>query len=218
MSLPLAVLIERLQADVPSKDSVPTAEQYERLVRAAVDNLGRRAGHERITTLSIVAGTASYDLPGDFMRLIRLESLAFSAGVMHTSAGLVPIPLEFAERVTVNGLTLILYPTPTYSTTRYLTYQAGWELDDADEYVDMTEEQAETLLLHAAAGALSLQANYYAQQAWQYAIGDERVSKERLSVELRAQADHRMAEYKARSASYNGPYGSRSEYNVDAYR
>src|SRR4051812_19286525 len=75
MSITLASLVARLEADVPAVSSVPSADQYSQAVKDAVADLSRRASVTRVSTLTIVAGTASYALPSDFQRLIRLAQI-----------------------------------------------------------------------------------------------------------------------------------------------
>jgi hypothetical protein len=217
MSISLAELAARLEADVPARDSTPDAEQYQRCVKAAVGDLGRKAGRYKISTLSIVANTATYSLPADFLKVIRMESLVHPDNILHTAAGIVPLETGFKERYTVANGQITFYPTPGYTMDRYLHYQAGWALDATDVYTEMGEDEAETLLLEAGSQALLLQANYFAQQAWQYAIGDERVSKEKLAAELRAQGDALHGRYLARVERHNAAYGSRSEYSGTEY-
>lgn len=216
MTLTLLELTNRLEADVGARDGVPSADQYQRCVEAAVSDFGRRAGRHKIATLSIVSGTATYDLPTDFVALILLESLQSPDNVLHTAAGLVPISEGYNEYHTIAGGQITFYPTPTYSMTRYLHYQAGFVLV-AGSYAEMDDGHAEILLQLAQAKALTLQTNYYALQAWQYQIGDERVSKERLAEALRAQAKAVNDSYLAAITSYNSSYGSRASYTAGSY-
>lgn len=217
MSISLNDLVDRLQEDVPAREAIPSADQYQRCITGAVDDFGRRAGRVKISMLSILSGTASYPLPDDFVRLIQLESLQYPDNLMHTAAGLVPLSQGYSEHHTIADGQITFYPTPSYSITRYLHYQAGWVLDAGNLYQEMGEEHAEVLLHHAAHKALLMQANYFAQQAWQYQIGDERVSKERLAEQLRNQAKEQIEAYKAGIATYNGPYGSRANYPAGSY-
>lgn len=217
MSISLNELTDRLAADVAARDSIPSAEQYRRLVIAAVTDFGQRAGRYKIATLSIVSGTATYALPTDFVRLTQLESLQYPDNLMITGAGLTPLPQSFQERHTIAGGQITFYPTPSYSITRYLHYQAGWVLDAGDNYDELEEGHAEILLQHAASKALTLQANHYAAQAWQYQVGDERVSKEKLAEALRAQSKAVNEAYVAAITTYNSSYGSRASYPEGSY-
>lgn len=172
MTITLASLIARLQADVPAVSSVPSSDQYSQAVKDAVADLSRRASVTRVATLAIVAGTASYALPSDFQRLIRLSQIGVlyplasdarltwdewdrQGGVVVTSQGLVPFSGSYREQTTVTGSTLTIYPTPAVSADRQLVYAAGDSLNDAgDSYDTLTEDRASIALLLAAATCL----------------------------------------------------------------
>ena len=219
MSISLSSLVSRLQSDVPARNSVPSAEQYERAVTEAVADFSQRAPMEKVSSVSVVNGTAAYTLPADFVKLIGLESLVNASGVLITDSGLVPVSSSFSERLMVNGTTLTIYPTPTYTMARDLWYMAGYILDDDAAYADMSEAEAALVMMLATAKALGWQANAAALEAWNYQIGDERVSKERLAEALRSQAQDFERRYyetvrdqKARptGSRYRAPDGSYS--------
>lgn len=220
MGVSLATLRERLESDVPAYKSVPDEDQYERAVRTAALDYSRRRPLEKLTTLSIVSGTAAYDLPNDFLKVIRLEMLVSADGVLHTSAGLVPTSTAspFRQRYYIGGGQITFDPTPQYTMSRDLWYAARYALDSDDVYADMDEEVAGIVLLKAQAIALGLQANKASQEAWQYQIGDERVSKEKLAGELRAQKKEKEREYLvAVEEGQVGPTGIRADYEAGAY-
>ena len=218
MTMPLSTLISRLQADVPPRDAVPSSEQYERCVRAAVEDFGRRAGRSKIGSLSIVSGTASYTLPSDFVRLIEMDSLTNSSDVILTGSGIIPVGSGYSERWTIANGTITFYPTPSYTMTRNFEYLAGWALDLSNEYADMGEAEAEALLHLARSQALTAQANIAAREAWSYQMGEARVSKERLAAELREQAKQTRVDYDAALMSYNSrSVGMRATYSLDEY-
>lgn len=213
MTVPLALLIAQLQDDVPARNGVPAENQYERCVRNAVADYGRRNPLRKLTTLAIVSGTASYSLPSDFLRVITLESLTSPDGVIISGTGLIPVSATFKERYYITGTTITFDPTPTYTVSRDLWYAATYVLDSSSEYADMTQAVADTAMLKAQSLALHLQASKAAQEAWQYAIGDERVSKERLSEALAKEAKALDAEYQAAVAAAIGPVGMRADYS-----
>ena len=216
MSVSQAELIVRLQTDVPARDGVPSAEQYGYNVEDAVRDYSRRRPRTKVTTLSIVSDIASYDLPAEFIRLIRIASPAIVAsddgGILITSEGLVPFSADWREHYTIANSKISFHPTPSYSTTRDLWYAAGHVLAGAD-YAEMGADDVEILLHRARSLALELQASKAAQEAWQYAIGDERVSKERLAAELRAAAELAEARYQRALDRAIGPAGVRSRYD-----
>jgi hypothetical protein len=210
MSISLSSLVSRLQSDVPARNSVPSAEQYERAVTEAVADFSRRAPVEKISSVNVVSGTAAYTLPTDFVRLVQLESLTIANGVIVNDTGIIPVSSSFSERLMVSGTTLTIYPTPTYSMERDLWYMAGYVLDNSDAYPDLDEAGAALVMMLATAKALSWQANAAALEAWQYQIGDERVSKEKLADALRAQAqDFERRYYQAVQEQRVKPTGSR---------
>jgi hypothetical protein len=218
VTITLAELVNRLEEDVPARDGLPSAAQYERCVKDAVADYGRRAGRTKAATLTLVAGTATYDLPADFVKLVRLASPAGAGSVLYGAGGkLVPVPAGYRETYTVANGQITISPTPTAAGTREMTYQAGWALDETDSYPEMGESEAETLLMLAASKALTLLANRAAQDAWSYQIGDERVNMERLAEALNRQAQALADQYKAALASQHGPYGTRSRYPEGSY-
>jgi hypothetical protein len=64
-----------------------------------------------------------------------------------------------------------------------------------------------------------LQANKAAQEAWSYQIGDERVSKEKLAAELRAQAQAAEQNFldQVAGAGAGGTIGLRADYGPGEY-
>lgn len=219
MTIALTTLVTQLQADVPARNSIPSATQYEQCIKDAVADYSRRKPRRKVTTLTVVSGTASYDLPEDFVRLIRISQPAEYAdsGVIISSDGLVPVgSKDWEEHHTIAAgadgiMKITIYPTPTYSTTRDLWYSAGHVLNGSDEYAEMTWRDSDVIMYKARALALELQANKAAQEAWQYSIGDERVGKEKLAAELRAQADTQLSCYN--SALEATPAGMQSRFD-----
>lgn len=211
----LASLVTRLQSDVPARNSVPSATQYEQAVKDAVAEYSRFVPEQKIANLSIVAGTATYDLPDDFQRMIRLASLGGSGGVVVDSNNFL-VPMgglgEVNERYTINGRTITFYPTPTYTLSREYSYTAYHILNSGD-YTNLTGEAAGVVMLKAQAICLILQANKAVQEAWQYSIGDERVAKERLAAEMRAQAQLLEQQFIHSAAGQRGQHGTRARYS-----
>jgi hypothetical protein len=206
-----------LEDDVPARNSVPSNSQYQRAVKTAVEDYSRRRSLTKLTVLSIVNGTASYDLPDDFLGVIELATLTSQDGVLVSGAGLIPVNATFEERYYITGLTITFDPTPTYTLDRDLWYKAGYALGADSAYTDMTEAVAGVVLLKAASLALGWQANAAAQEAWQYAIGDERVSKERLAAALEARALKMRDEYEEGVEAETGAVGMRAKYDSRGY-
>jgi hypothetical protein len=167
-------------------------------VKDAVADYGRRAPMQKVTILNVISGTASYTLPADFVKMIRLVGLFdIQAGLLNTAAGVIPVGVSFKEYVMVQGSTLVLSPTPNYSMAREMWYMAAYVLDASNVYVDMTDDVAALALLKAKALAVMAQANAAAQKSWNYTIGDETVNKTQLSAQLREQAKMLNEEYLA---------------------
>jgi hypothetical protein len=218
MSVALADLVTRLQADIPARSSVPSESQYEQCVKDAAADYSRRRKMQKMTTLNIVSGTATYDLPDDFLRLIKLErSTVMDGNVIIANEGLIPVSSTYEERHIIAGGQITFYPTPTYSQSRDLWYAAGHVLDGDEEYPDMTEDDAGIVLLKAAACALRRQANAAASgqgNVVEYQIGDERVKKSDVAGSLRSQANDMEREYLAAVEAAVGALGVRASYNL----
>lgn len=175
MTITLAELVARLEADIPAVSGVPSAAQYAQAVKDAVADLSRRASVPRVSTLSVVAGQAAYTVPDDFQRLIRLAAIGaqypltpagcldwrydYFGGVFVTPAGLVPFTGSGREQYTVTGDQLTIYPTPQTSADRDLVYAAGDAVsDDGLSYPTLTEDRAAIALLLASAMCMERQA------------------------------------------------------------
>jgi len=186
-------------------------------VKDAVRDYSRRNPMQRFTEIAVVSGTASYDLPSDFVFLIRLDVPVGDEGVMHTSSGLVPLSQSFDERWTVIGSQIVFTPTPTYTLDRSLQYAAGHVLS-AGVYATLTEADAAVVLLKAQALALRKQAlsvvTSTTGEIVEYAIGDERVKKMSPGTALKAMAKELEAEYLERVKVMVGVQGSRARYDV----
>jgi hypothetical protein len=197
MGIAFSTLVSRLEGLAPAQNEMPSRAQYEQYVRDAVWDFSRRAPMQKTLNLSIVSGTASYTLPSDFFRLIRLAStINLQEGVMNTPSGLIAVSSSsFRERIMVQGGSLVIYPTPTYTMTRELWYMAAYVLNAIGLYADLTEETAAIVMLKGQALALGLLANQAAQQAWSYSIGDESVTKTSQAPQMREQVKGMEAEY-----------------------
>lgn len=217
MGIALDDLVTRLQADVPARGGVPSTAQYEYAVKDAVGDYARRRPMTLITTLSVVSGTATYNLPADFLFVIKLDDFTALDGIIHTATGIVPLSSDWNERYTVNGRTLTFTPTPSYTLARTLRYAAGHVLDGDEEYPYLTDEDVGILLLKAQASALRKQAlasvTATTGEITEYAIGDEKVKKSSPSESLRATAAALEAEYLEQVQRAVGPQGSRARYD-----
>lgn len=213
METALSDLVAQLAADVPARNAVPADDQYTRCVTDAVADFSRRAGRVQVSQLRLEAGMASYPLPDGFVRLVQLvwpsAEYSPSGGVLITSRGLVPYRPDCLPRHTIAGGRISFYPAPVFAATVDLVYQAGWVLDEEQNYPELGEEESGIVLQLAAARALEIQANAAAQEAWSYQLGDERVSHEKLAEALGARAQAARQTYLERVAGYVGPIMTR---------
>jgi len=208
MGILLNDLVADLTADVPAVDGVPSSDQYERAVVEAAADFSRRCGTEKIAQLVVVAGTAAYGLPDDFEKMIIIETPYSPDGVLVSVSGLIPLPQNWTERYTIRNRQITFSPTPTYSMTKDYRYKAGWALNDAgDEYEDMGQEEADIILLKAAATCLTRQANVGAPEAFSYRQGDVAVDTSGSVTSTRSEAEGREKAYLAAVDRYNGRYG-----------
>ena len=115
-------------------------------------------------------------------RSLLLLSLMFTNGILKH---LVERPRPW---LTVEGLTLTIRPTPTYTISRPLFYGAAHVLDESDAYPYLTGPEVELVMLRAQASALMTLANAAALEAWKYSLGDESVDKTGLAKTLMEQA------------------------------
>lgn len=215
MSMQLSELVDQLKGKVPARNNIPGDEQYRQAVIDAVDDFSLRASREKIVLLAIVNGKSTYDLPEDFVKIIKLEGLAFSNGILNTPAGLVPMSSRhsldtFRERLLVSNRVLTIVPTPVYSMQRELRYAAGWALDPGDEdygdefYADLGDTEARIILLKAQGDCLSLQANTQGGGILRYSIGDESFDKSAGVDALIKSVDNIEARYLAAVDRYVG--------------
>ena len=219
MSIALGDLVSRLQADVPARDGVPALAQYEYAIKDAVADYSRRNPMTLIASLAVVSGTATYNLPADFLYLIQLDLLVSADGVLHTADGLIPTAASWTEFYTINGQTITFVPTPTYTMTRTYRYAAAHVLDDDDEYPYLTDENCAILILKAQALALRRQAfsliTSGSGEIVEYAIGDERVKKSSPSERLNAAASALEAQYLEQVQRAIGTTGSRARFTAN---
>jgi hypothetical protein len=94
MSVTLADLVSRLQADVPARNGVPSPAQYEQAVEDAVEGYGLRRPMQKTSDVAVVSGTASYGLPADFVTIFLRKQkrfLFFLGGFMQTEGVCNPV-------------------------------------------------------------------------------------------------------------------------------
>jgi len=201
----LADLKTLLQSEVPAVDSVPTSAQYEQAVKDAVLDFSRRCGLTKISTLAIVSGTATYDLPADFLKMISLDALVGVDGVIVSQGGLIPLSKDFEEEWTIANKQITFLPTPAYSMTRYFKYKAGWVATSGD-YTTLGEDEAQIVLLKAKAIALSKISNAQSGDSIKYSFGAVSEDLGGMSDSSRKDSEAVDKEYLEACRVYNGQY------------
>lgn len=208
MSVSLSALIGRLQGNVPARNNVPSDNQYDQAIRDAVGFFSRDASREKIATISVMSGTATYALPADFMRMIQLVSLSNPTGIFITNAGIIPIGNQ-VERYTLAGGNITFYPTPTYTLEREYRYAAGWALTESGAeqiYQDMTETEAAIVLMKAQAECLGAQLNQASGGVVRYRIGDEEYDKSGGISALQGRIERLEAQYEKAIQTYRNQW------------
>lgn len=213
MGILLAELVAKLTEDVPAEGGVPSALQYENAIKDAVKDFSEQCGVAQLGTLNIVSGTATYDLPADFLTLIKLMSLGAPDGVLHSAEGLIPVPASFCEKHTLRNGQITFYPTPRYTMARDFSYKAAWILTEATdeydnaEYETLTEREARIILLKAQAIALTKQANAQAGTSIKYSFGAVSEDLGGMSDTTRKNSNDIEREYDKACERYNGQVG-----------
>src|SRR3990172_704225 len=214
MSIYFSELVARLMDDVPAENDIPSAMQYENAVKDAVADFSEQCGLEQIGTLNIVAGTAIYDLPADFMKLTLLETF-FNAmdGVLHSVDGLLPVSATWTEKFTIRNGQIRFYPVPRYTMARDFSYKAAWVstvIDDEypdEEYATMGEREARIILLKAQEIALNKGSNAQSGSGIKYRFGGGSEDLGGTGEGSRKTAYALQSDYEAACKKYNGTVG-----------
>jgi len=177
----LTGLVARVTADVPAYNIVPSSGQYTQAVKDAVDAYSLRNPIVDTTTLSLVADTADYDLPSDFIVEIRMRAPELAD--------------YYGEEWEIKGDgTVTFYPTPDVAHDYELRYCARHTLSGND-YADLTDTDARVLLLYAKSLCLQMKSDKAADDAWEYTEGEQRVSKVKQSAAFETRAKKAEADY-----------------------
>lgn len=188
----LAALVAELQSEVPAVNSVPTTAQYTQAIKDAVAEFSRRCGRKKTAALNIISGTAAYNLPADFLKLIALESFASADGVIISNTGIIPVSADWDETYDIIGQTITFYPTPAYTLSRDYEYKAGWVLTGAsgsETYATMGDDEAQIVMIKARGLALEKISNAQASSGGlRYSFGavsaDKSVGSESLTNKI----------------------------------
>lgn len=212
----LSELVERLAEDVPAEDGVPSVTQYQNAVRDAIRDFSERCGLEQVSTIQIVSGTATYDLPSDFVSLISFPKFASFGGVIHTEEGMIPIgdATLWVERHSIRNGQITLFPVPRYRLLRQIRYKAAWiataiEGDSGDEdFETLGEREARIVLLKAKSIAMNKLSNAQAGSAIKYSFGAVSEELDGGAESTQSTAELMENEYLEACKLYNGQYVS----------
>lgn len=208
MAIEPDVLVQRLVGSFPALTE-PTALQ---IVEDAIEQFSQDVPIMTSTTLAIRSGTASYDLPADFLFLIELPALVSSDNVLLSDGGIIPLTTAWEERWYIEGDRIRFEPTPVYTLNRTLRYAARHVLADG-VYSRLNENGARLVLLYARYLVLQAQAAAAGESGWRYKIGDEEVDKSRLGQALLAQTKDALESYQVAVKQLKG-YGGMGRVEV----
>lgn len=215
----LTDLTSRLAGLVPAQNGALTTAQYKQAARDAVADFGRRVPRRLIATISVASGTAAYDLPAGFQKVIRLEPLAGRDVQRNAMGFLVPPPLGgWQERYTISGGQITFYPTPNYTLERTLLYAAGYPYDNGDDVFTGLLEGFEDIVLMKAQAVTHAQvaAAAVAGYGLSYRIGDVSVERS-LTPPQNALIDDLNRAYLSACSTLVGRIGMRSSYDGTEY-
>ncbi len=183
MATLLSTMQTALTALVKTYDSVPTTAQYQQAVEDAIDDFSNRFPLIGTATLSLVADTADYDLPSDFLRVIRLRAPTVSA--------------QYQEEWEIKDAdTITFYPTPSTAHSLTLRYCARYAASGSPTtYTDIGDTESRVLLHKARAICLGMIADQVARDAFQYAEGEQAVNKTKQSEAFRKMARAALEDY-----------------------
>lgn len=211
----LANLVAQLEALAPAAGDTPTAAQYEQAVRNAVADFGRRVPRRLVASIPVTAGTAAYDLPAGFQKLIKLERIIPNSHRRNADGLLVAFGTTFEEQITVDGDRISFYPTPGYTLERDMIYAAGYPYDaDADTFTGLTDHYAQTALIKAQALIMQTLGAAAAGAGTTYRLGDLQVDKSKTTQNYAATAAALEGQYAQAVSQINGPTVHRSFYEV----
>jgi hypothetical protein len=204
----LAALISELQSEVPAVNSVPTTAQYTQAIKDAVADFSRRCGLAKVGSIAVLSGTASYDLPDDFMKLISMNALAGQGDVIISNAGIIPVPLGWEETWTISNKVITFYPTPGYALTRYFKYKSAWILtgsSGSETYAALGDNEKDIVMLKAKGLCYDKIANKMnSSGTLKYSLGAVSVDKGGGSESFSKKAYHSHGDYVRACDDFNG--------------
>ena len=213
MSVALADLVTELQDWVPPTDGRPIAAQYQSSIKTAVMAFSNIAGMIKRFVLDIEIGQNTYNLPSDFIKIIRFERFGEDDTIVQPGGQLIALGKEYeGEGYYIAGRTITITPQPLYPRKQPIWYKAGYVLGAGSAYADMTDEVALIIMLKARAHLMTVLAADASYDGWKYAIGDVSVDKTGLSKAIHSQIDLLNSQFDKLASDYVGPQGLRATY------
>ena len=216
MTVRVAELSQQLQSLVPRDGSKPTADDYEVCIRQAINDYSQRRPIQRQTTLDIVSGTASYTLPDDFMKFVKIARPGGTDTAFVTGEGIIPLSTSgWDEEAEIVGQTITFYPTPAYNwSDRRLWYLAFHLEGDQGTFTTLTTIDASIFMKKAESLALLLLANVKAPTAQEYRLQSLSERREGPVQQLRKQAEACDKQYLEYIKTANQAATVRASYTV----
>jgi hypothetical protein len=225
MSVTLLSLSDRLEAQFPSTATV--SFDYTQIVQDAINQLSNDAPVLRTAQLTVLAGTASYALPTDFLFMVELPSLvpllapgqyspyypATWTSANPQNGALIPVPQGYSESYDIAGNTITLYPTPTYNINRMYRYAALYELIGTT-YPLLNDNAAGVAMLYAQFLIHLQRAGVYAGMGSKYQVDSVMSDRSMLGTNIGKQASTLLDQYNSAVKRLQGSYGSRPQYGL----
>jgi hypothetical protein len=178
MSVAHSDLVARLQVNFPAQDGSPTTAQYEAAVVSGIAEFSQRDNRIKRASVAIVAGTGSYIMPADFLKLVSFDDIFESSTIVQPGGKLIATNTTMQEELHwFDGTNLVISPTPQYTLTRYFQYKARHVQDANGNYTELGEEEVEISLIAAQKHLLVMLSSTRAFDGFSYTFGDVRIDK-----------------------------------------
>lgn len=206
-------LVASLLRYISPLGSYPTLEGYLYATLEAISAFNSLTARTSRVSLTLVAGTDSYELPEDCIRFIRIQNAVSSTGWAWDpiSGKYIPLSADTSKPIYYQeGNFLKVNPAPSYSSAVYLYYAKGHKLDKLTSlyYTNMTDEEARIILLKGAALVHNQIANEVVKEAFTYTMTDETIDRRSYADHMRTLSAQLTADFEKRCTEYiGGMYG-----------
>lgn len=221
MSITVSDLTNRIRRNTTTYNNIPNPEQIVEFINRSLSDLADKSPHVLTTTISIVAGTATYSLPNDF-HSVKSFDMGSGGGYMigDTMYG---SKETYSERITITGGTLVISPTPTTNQDRTLEYYAR-HISVNGEYPYLEERYINAVIWRAITYICSAKMAEAERVAWVETEGESRIDKTGIFKSIAAEKSLAEQEWSRALASISDPssgvasgYGRRSSYDTNPY-